>query len=436
MRRALLLATLLTAALAPPAGAVGYAPLDQAGPALSVPAAALDASLQCTPGIEGATRAPVLLSPATGVTPEQNYSWNYERALDALAIPWCAVTMPHRTLGDIQVAGEYLVNAIRTMHARAGRRIAIIGHSQGGMSMRWALRFWPDTRAMVDDVIGFAGSNHGTTALTPADCRTGCPPASLQQGSRSAFIEALNSRAETFPGISYTEVYTHTDAVVRPNADDSGSSSLHGGGGAITNVATQDVCPRALYEHLAVGTIDPVAYALAMDALGHDGPARPGRIGRAVCRAIYQPGVDPLNAANYLQAFAAVPGLITTMGPNLTGAPSLREEPPLACYVTGSCPVASASRPCMSRRRFTIRADGLRGLRAARVTQDGRRLRILRRERAAVAVVDLRSITTRRTVVVQVRGRDARGRLVTVTRRFHPCRARAPRMRGGSRARS
>jgi phage FluMu protein gp41 len=32
------------------------------------------------------------------------------------------------------------------MYAMARRQIAIIGHSQGGMSMRWPLRFWPDTR--------------------------------------------------------------------------------------------------------------------------------------------------------------------------------------------------------------------------------------------------------------------------------------------------
>ena len=54
------------------------------------------------------------------------------------------------------------MSAGRRVHALARRRIAVMGHSQGGMSMRWALRFWPDTRRMVADVIGFSGSNHGT----------------------------------------------------------------------------------------------------------------------------------------------------------------------------------------------------------------------------------------------------------------------------------
>jgi len=170
-RFALLLGVLMSLVLTAPAHAA-YAPLDRPGPTLEVPRTQLDAALQCTPGIAGATRAPVLLPPATGVTAEQNYSWNYERSLSARGIPWCRVNMPQRTLGDIQVAAEYLVQSIRTMRARSGRRIAIIGHSQGGMSMRWALRFWPDTRAMVDDVTASRAATTGPMRADPACART------------------------------------------------------------------------------------------------------------------------------------------------------------------------------------------------------------------------------------------------------------------------
>src|SRR6478672_7072446 len=181
-----------------PAGAAtagGYAPLDRPGPALTVPHATLAAALKCSGTLHGSSKEPVPLNPATGVTATQNYSWNYERAFTAQHRPWCQVTMPYSTLGDIQTAGEYLVYAIRTMHARAGERIAVLGHSQGGMSMRWALRFWPDTRSMVDDVIGMAGSNHGTTARTACSAgRTRCVPAVWQQHDEANFIAALNSR--------------------------------------------------------------------------------------------------------------------------------------------------------------------------------------------------------------------------------------------------
>ena len=340
-----LLACLL---LAPAARAAeSFAPLDRPGPALSVPTKTLDDALECTPGLAGAKRAPVLLSPATGVTPDQNYEWNYERALTARGIPWCAITMPFRTLGDIQIAAEYLVRSIRTMRARSGRRIAIIGHSQGGMSMRWALRFWPDTRAMVDDVIGLAASNHGTNAGGGCE-RFGCPPASLQQQDGSKFIEALNSRTETFRGISYTEVYTRTDEVVTPNQDDSGSSSLRTGEGRITNVAIQEICPNDRNGHLQIGTVDYPAYALAMDALDHDGPASEARIDRAVvCSQPFQPGVDPLSANTYIQVVSAVPGLLGVAAPvNVVGAPTTREEPPLRCYVrAAACPGAPGGGP-------------------------------------------------------------------------------------------
>jgi hypothetical protein len=112
-----------------------YAPLDQPGPPLSVPLDALRASLYCEPSVREAKVEPVLLNPATGVTPEENYSWNWELALNKLGIPWCAYTAPHATLGNIETSGEYLVYAIRAMYALAHRRIAVMGHSQGGMSL-------------------------------------------------------------------------------------------------------------------------------------------------------------------------------------------------------------------------------------------------------------------------------------------------------------
>lgn len=329
-------AATLVPASAAQAAATAWAPLDQAGPALSVPEAALRAALSCH-GDPHSGGEPVLLSPATSVTPDQDYSWTYEKAFTAQGRYWCAVTMPQHTFQDIQVSGEYLVHAIRTMHAVTGRRIAVMGHSQGGMSMRWALRFWPDTRPMVDDVIGMAGSNHGTTAL-PA-CLPGlttCTPAVWQQDAGSRFLQALNSRAETFAGISYTEVFTHLDEVVVPDFEDAtASSALHTGAGAITNIAVQDLCPLDTSEHLTVGTADPVTYALVMDALDHPGPAQPSRISPSVCSQGVMPYVDPADLNTLLQPLMAIPGLVSTPLPdvNLVGAPTVSAEPPLRSYV-------------------------------------------------------------------------------------------------------
>jgi pimeloyl-ACP methyl ester carboxylesterase len=141
----------------------------------------------------------VLLVHGTGSNPHDNFSWNWEPALDDLSIAWCTVALPGNGMTDVQVGGEYVVNAIRTMYAQAGRRISIIGHSQGGMIPRAALRYWPDTRAMVNDQIGIAPSNHGTTGAQ-LTCIPDCAPAVWQQRDDSQFIKALNSDQETFKG--------------------------------------------------------------------------------------------------------------------------------------------------------------------------------------------------------------------------------------------
>jgi hypothetical protein len=243
------------------------------------------------------------------------------------------------------------------MYAQAGRRISIVGHSQGGMVPRWALRFWPDTRHMVDDVIGFAGTNHGTT-LAHATCPRGCLPAGAQQASDSQFIKALNSGQETFPGISYTEIFTHDDEVVQPNKDDDSSSALHGGGGLITNVSVQDVCPADIVEHLGLGTYDPVAYALAIDALNNPGPADPARIPKSVCLSGLMPGVNVLTFP--IVALAAAVAVETSTGETVD------QEPPLDCYVYASCPTVASHRGVPAKRHARAGASRHRHKRPVR----------------------------------------------------------------------
>jgi triacylglycerol esterase/lipase EstA (alpha/beta hydrolase family) len=312
------------------AGATTYAPLNRSGPALSVPANTLAKSLLCSANLKTSAHEPILLVPGTTVTPAVEFSWSYERAFNKLHLPWCAVTLPASTMGDIQVAGEYVVNAIRTMHKATGKKVQIVGHSQGGMVPRWALRFWPDTRAMVDDMIGMAPSNHGTVdAFALCLPVLGCAPAIWQQETNSPFLKALNSSAETFRGISYTQIYTTLDEIVVPNFNETGSSSLHTGAGAIANVSVQSVCPGHITDHLLIGTSDPVAYALVIDALSHAGPAVPSRISRSVCSQLLQPGVDP---AGFVTNFGKTALYLATV---LATSPHVPAQPALAPYTHG-----------------------------------------------------------------------------------------------------
>jgi pimeloyl-ACP methyl ester carboxylesterase len=293
------------------------------GPELRVPREALRQSLHCSYNVDDDHDAPVLLIPGTTVTPRENFSWNFERAFHADQRSYCTVTLPNNAMSDVQVSAEYVVHAIRTMRRIADRKIDVIGHSQGGMIGRWALKYWPDTRDDVDDLIGIAPSNHGTATAVPLCAAPGgCAPAFWQQRAGSDFITALNAGRETYDEVDYTVIYSQFDEVVTPAP----SAELRGGGDNVRNVPVQRICPGYPTEHLTVGTTDPVAYALAIDALDHDGPADPARISRSVCTKALQPGVNPVSLPGDLLSAGAV--LATT---TLT-YPHVREEPPLADY--------------------------------------------------------------------------------------------------------
>jgi hypothetical protein len=312
------------------------------------------------------------------------------------------------------------------MHGQAGRRVSIIGWSQGGMIGRWALKFWPDTRAMLEDLVGLAPSNHGTTSARTI-CATSCPPAFWQQRDDAKFIAALNQGGETFSGIDYTVAYTHDDEIVQPNADaTTGSSALRTGSGTISNIGLQDLCPGNMADHFALGSYDPVGWAIAYDAITHAGPADPARIDKAaVCAQQYMPGVNP---ATFPADYARFVG---TLAPAQAQSEYVAAEPPLKCYATGTCtagstpPGTSGSTPpgadpgCSKRARFRIALD--RRLLRAHVRVNGHRVQVRRRRGRLSAVVDLRG-QGHRTVVVRVRGRARSGRILKQVRRFHRCR--------------
>lgn len=347
----------VTCVLAAPAYAVGgaYAPVDRPGPPLSVPTAKLKASLSCTPGVAREHRNPILLVPGTNLDPSSNYSWNYERAFAALKWAYCTVTLPYHTMGDIQVAGEYVVYALRAVAKLAGRQVDVLGYSQGGMLPRWALRFWPDTRRLVHAYVALDPSNHGTLDAN-ATCQQHCAPADWQQAAGSHFYGALNSFAETFAGIDYTVVYSRTDEIVVPNLDASGSSSLHTGKGRIANIAVQQICPNDTSDHLAMGSYDPVGYALAIDAFSHESLADPARIPATVCAEPFQPGVNP---ATFPSDYAAY---LAAIGNAEETAPQVSAEPPLECYVFAACRIAGRpqTRSHKPGRRRTHRSEPAR----------------------------------------------------------------------------
>jgi pimeloyl-ACP methyl ester carboxylesterase len=303
----------------------GAASASDDGPPLRISSKQVRDSMSCQGDLASGSADPVLLIPGTALNPKVNFDWNYEPAFRARHQAYCAVELPNNGMGDIQLAAEYVVGALRAMHSDADRRVRIVGFSQGGMIGRWALKFWPDTRDIVEAVIGLDPSNHGTVSAVPV-CAVACAPAFWQQRFGSKFLAALNAGTETYPDISYTQIYTYTDEVVTPNIPPAAQSELHTGQGAISNVAVQQVCPVHVAEHLTMGSIDAVGYALVVDALTHDGLASADRIDRSVCLRPVMPGVDPVtlpaNEARYNGHIATV----------IATSPVVLSEPPLQPY--------------------------------------------------------------------------------------------------------
>lgn len=77
----------------------------------------------------------------------------------------------------------------------------------------------------------------------------------------SPFITKLNQGGDTVPGVHYTVIATKYDEVVTPY----GTQFLSGPD--VHNVKLQDLCAVDLSEHVAIGTIDRVAFHEVANAL-------------------------------------------------------------------------------------------------------------------------------------------------------------------------
>ena len=171
------------------------------GPKLRVAPQKLAAAFHCHgPAIRDAEKVPIMLVTGTGATGEQAYAIG-KGAFDAFGHPVCDVDFPDYTTADIQVSVQYLVYGIRREARLAGRKVAVIGISQGGLLPRFALTYWPDLRSKVSDVLAAAGTQHGTT-IGSGSCSAAAPcvPAGWQQQAGSNLLKALNSQPDETPG--------------------------------------------------------------------------------------------------------------------------------------------------------------------------------------------------------------------------------------------
>ncbi|CAF3504894.1 unnamed protein product [Rotaria sp. Silwood1] len=250
---------------------ITYPPLNRPGPSYTVPRSNLSNYLKCYKG-ENHRKRWILFVPGSTEEVKELYSWNWMRIMDKKRWSYCTVQLPEKGLGDLQVAAEYIVFAIRKMYKKTTRekekgirnktKINIIGHSLGGTLPRFAFRFWPDIRLMVNHLIAFGPTNHGTIMADKACSLLHCPIAVTQQRINSSFLCALNSYQETFSSIKYTNILSKFDEIVRPlNGSEINEKN-------VTNIYIQDLCPfRVFAEHLGAGIYDYCGYILTMNAL-------------------------------------------------------------------------------------------------------------------------------------------------------------------------
>ncbi|MEU0315521.1 alpha/beta fold hydrolase [Nocardioides sp. NPDC006273] len=177
----------------------------------------------------------------------------------------------NRATGDIRDSAAHLGEFIeRVREVTDAEKVSLVGHSQGGMMPRYYIKNLGGA-AYVEDLVGLAPSNHGTSILMDGGATeaTGLCVSCAQQTAGSQFLADLNADDETPGDISYTQIVTATDEVVVPY-----TSGFLAEGPNTTNVRIQDACALDLSEHLLI-PMSASAIKLTLDALTREGPATP-----------------------------------------------------------------------------------------------------------------------------------------------------------------
>lgn len=296
MRLPRLAAAFLTAGLAlAPLTAVSPA-ATAAGPAPAAGVTVPEIGLTCPSRAElRAARGVVLLVPGTGSRPDEAFGWGYQPALNADGFATCTVALPDDGLGPFVAAADRVRTAIKRTARLAGRRISVVGHSQGGALPVWDVKFFPRVAAKVDDVISLAGPFGGTQLGNELCLLQRCAPLAWQLRVGARHVQAMRN-APTPGGVSITSLAGAYDEIVRPQP---AASTLPGA----TNILLTDICAHDPSEHgLILG--DPLGYRLTVDALTHPGPAVPSRLPADTCSQVIIPHFDPVKAPTFLVSVA------------------------------------------------------------------------------------------------------------------------------------
>lgn len=180
-----------------------------------------------------------------------------------------AVDYGNRATGPIEESAEQLRRFVAKVRKATGAaKVEVVGHSQGGMMPRYWIKNLGGA-AVVEDLVGLAPSNHGTTVQGSFGFGEWCVACDQQQAG-SEFLTALNAGDETPGRVDYTQVVTALDEVVVPY-----TSGFLTPDRRSTNITLQDRCPVDPAEHLTI-PLDRQAIRWVLNAFTREGPADPG----------------------------------------------------------------------------------------------------------------------------------------------------------------
>lgn len=244
---------------------------------------------------------PVLLVPGTAVPAGLTYHPNFAKLLAAtdFADPvW--VNIPGNSLGDVQVNAEYVAYAINYISGVSNNaKIGVVSWSQGGLDTQWAFKYWPSTGEVVQDFMPISPDFHGS--LVGGAClgfpSPTCTPAILQQAYDTELIQTLRADDGDSAYVPTTTLYSSFDEIVEPQlGTDASAYLLDVRNVGVTNNQVQLVCPGqiagSVNDHETM-LVNPVAWALVIDTLTHEGPGQVSRIDldTPVCGQFLPPGL-------------------------------------------------------------------------------------------------------------------------------------------------
>jgi Lipase (class 2) len=170
-------------------------------------------------------------------------------------------------LNFIEHSAEELSGEINSVLRTTGAsKVDLVGHSQGGMMPNYYLKFLGGA-SKVNELVGLAPSNHGTTLdgltklleLVPGAALIGNDleflglAALTEQEEGSTFMKKLFGGGEpVVSGVRYVVIESTHDEVVTPYTN----AFLNAPG--VTNITIQSQCPTDPVEHIGMASDSPV----------------------------------------------------------------------------------------------------------------------------------------------------------------------------------